>query len=332
MAKGTFKGCLTYKSGSMKDGSAGLFFSSSKTSGTNKGGTTLEAKNKSFDLSSTVTKDTNIYPYIYINSGTTFDNFTFYFQVVNSDTNDFDYEQYGASPSPDYPSEVVTVGQNGSVEIKVDNGLETTDTNYQSYTKVLPIQKEFVKIGDVEDTFVKVDGKWYEKHNIDKLILDGTESWEYNSTYSTFGTYGLFNDMESLSQLSSQSVTPVILSNFYKAITWKQMVAKEIGLSILLLSNGSNQTRLYSELTTVEDFKNWLAEKYTNGTPLIVYYILETPELIECTEEQSAILNSFYTYKGITNVSVDGIGTLKVNYKKDLETIINNLSATSVAE
>ncbi len=354
------------------------------------------------------------------------------------------YEQYGASPSPDYPSEIVTVGQNGSVEIEVCNGnildfnvaqnskvtvnddgtltingaggfslniapitvkagvnyyqkvelvsgdvsgvaissafmsfagsnkwisnnnfteVDLTEdiekktiwvnagatfkdavirlwTNtdqsdfipHQSYTKVLPIQKEFVKIGDVEDTFIKVDGKWYEKHNIDKLILDGTESWEYNSTYSTFGTYGLFNDMESLSQLSSQSVTPVILSNFYKAITWKQMVAKEIGLSILLLSNGSNQTRLYSELTTVEDFKNWLAEKYTNGTPVIVYYILETPELIECTEEQSAILNSFYTYKGITKISVDGIATLKVNYKKDLETIINNLSATSVAE
>ena len=31
------------------------------------------------------------------------------------------YEPYGAMPSPDYPSEIVTVGQNGSVEIEVCN-------------------------------------------------------------------------------------------------------------------------------------------------------------------------------------------------------------------
>lgn len=93
---------------------------------------------------------------IWINAGVTFEN-----AVIKlwANTDQSDFEQYGASPSPDYPSEIVTVGQNGSVEIKVDNGLETTDTNYQSYTKVLPIQKEFVKIGDYEDTFVKVDGK-----------------------------------------------------------------------------------------------------------------------------------------------------------------------------
>ena len=82
----------------------------------------------------------------------------------------------------------------------------------------------------------------------------------------------------------------------------------------------------------MEQFKAWLAQQYANGTPVIVYYVVETPELIPCTAGQEEILNSFYTYKNVTNISVDGIGTLKVNYKKDLETIINNLSATSVAE
>lgn len=36
-------------------------------------------------------------------------------------TVDKPYEQYGASPSVDYPSEIVTVGQNGNVEIEVYN-------------------------------------------------------------------------------------------------------------------------------------------------------------------------------------------------------------------
>ena len=320
LAKGTFKGCLTYKSGSMKDGSAGLFFSSSTTSGTNKGGTTLETKNKSFALSSTVTEDANIYPYIYINSGTTFDNFTFYFQVVNSDTDDFDYEQYGASPSPEFPSEIVTVGQNGSVEIKVDNGLETTDTNYQSYTKVLPTQKEFVKIGDYEDTFVKVDGKWYEKHTIGK--------GKYNPNNIGLNSSGNLRIKATLWGYDNKQDCNVLCKYFKNRYArWDD--GNEINNVIYgWSSNGSIGINFdKNKFSTIEDFKNWASE-----VGLEFYFVKQQPELLECTEEQESILNSFYTYKGITNISVDGIATLKINYKKDLETIINNLSATSVAE
>ena len=103
--------------------------------------------------------------------------------------------------------------------------------------------------------------------------------------------------------------------------------------SIILGRDTRHQVLIrYDDITTVDDFKAKLANWYEAGQPLTGYYILATPELIECTVEQEEILNSFYTYKNITNISVDGIATLKVNYKKDLETIINNLSATSVAE
>ena len=160
--------------------------------------------------------------------------------MIYEGTEDKDYEQYGAMPSPDYPSEIVTVGQNGSVEIKVDNGLETTDTNYQSYTKVLPIQQEMLDEDYISDK---------EYHN-----------WEKIDSY-----------------------------------------------------NGE-------EITT--DFKSTTGELTTGAT---VYYKLAETKELELTEEQKAVLNSFYTYKNITNISVDGIGTLKVNYKKDLETMFNNI-------
>ncbi len=237
------------------------------------------------------------------------------------------YEQYGASPSPDYPSEIVTVGQNGSVEIKVDNGLETTDTNYQSYTKVLPIQKEFVKIGDVEDTFVKVDGKWYEKHNIPIYIFTGNEYFIKVTNETTI----LFRTAIFSSKLYLNDNNIIVKSNIatgYANVDWKAHRTENV---VFGGANGYIQFVL-PNITTVENFKNQLAEKYANGTPVVAYYVLREPELIPCTAEQESILNSFYTYKGITNISVDGIGTLKVNYKKDLETIINNLSATSVAE
>ena len=242
-----------------------------------------------------------------------------------------DYEQYGASPSPEFESPIVTVGQNGSVETKVDNGLETTDTNYQSYTKVLPIQKEFVKIGDVEDTFVKVEGKWYEAHYHPKIVFDGTENILFNASDNVKLRVTL--QLDNLKENTNQSSTIDVLSNSFKGVSANNATTNLPINSISVISN----KRLFiilniSVFSNVETFKTWLAEKYANGAPIIAYPTLKEPELIECTTEQEEILNGFHTYKGITNISADGIATLKVNYKKDLETIINKLSATSVAK
>lgn len=222
--------------------------------------------------------------------------------------------------SPDYPSEIVTVGQNGSVGISVDNGLETTDTNYQSYTKVLPTQKEFVKIGDVEDTFVKVEGKWYEKHDIPKYIFTGNESFSRGSTRN-----GFYYFETTISDLAGKyAETNRILCNVAKEISSSDMY--EVTSQKDLIGTNSNKIRLMlNNINTVAELQECFAEQYANGTPATLYYLSTTTELIECTAEQESILNSFHTYKNITNISVDGIGTLKVNYKKDLETMFNNI-------
>ena len=44
--------------------------------------------------------------------GTTLNNQTIYYQILDTSVNDLTYEQYGASPSPNYPSKVVAVGSN----------------------------------------------------------------------------------------------------------------------------------------------------------------------------------------------------------------------------
>ena len=47
--------------------------------------------------------------------------------------------------------------------------------------------------------------------------------------------------------------------------------------------------------------------------------------------ETETILNSFHTYKNVTNITANGITKLKVNYKKDLATVINNIATATVA-
>ena len=58
-----------------------------------------------------------------------------------------------------------------------------------------------------------------------------------------------------------------------------------------------------------------------------VYYKLETPVDLELTEEQKAIRDTkLYTYKNITNIDVsDKLASIDVTYKKDLETMFNNI-------
>lgn len=223
----------------------------------------------------------------------------------------------------------------GSAEIKVDNGLETTDANYQSYTKVLPIQEEMLEGDYIEDV---------EHHGWGKYEITGNEDWKKSGNPNNISYYLIINsilvniDGNTFSPSSSESETKVaiVLSNHFKAISPNQLFEGSENGICLNWVGGEKQMRLGfgldSDINTVDKLKAWLKSLYDAGTPVIVYYKLATPKALELTEEQKAILNSFYTYKGITNISVDGIGTLKVNYKKDLETIINNLSATSVAE
>ena len=197
-----------------------------------------------------------------------------------------------------------------------------TATNYiehESYTKVLPIQKEFVKIGEVEDTFVKVDGKWYEKHNIKKLILDGTESWNWHS--DGFG----FAKAVGISILPNDKV--LAISNFLLGIQIGSngtYYKDKDNVIFSWMSGNLICLKAINKFTDVEMLKAWLAEQYNAGTPVIVYYVLSEPELIECTAEQEEILNSFYTYKGVTNVSMSGIGKIKIIYKQDQQTINKN--------
>lgn len=238
------------------------------------------------------------------------------------------FEPYGATPSPDYPSEVVTVGQNGSVEIKVDNGLETTDTNYQSYTKVLPIQQEMLEGDYIEDV---------EHHGWGKYEITGNENWKKSGNQNNISYYLIINSI--LVNIDGNTIPPsssggetkvaIVLSNHFKAISLNQLFEGSENGICLNWYGGEKQMRLGfgldSDINTVDKLKAWLKSLYDAGTPVIVYYKLATPKSLELTEDQKSVLNSFYTYKGITNISVDGIGTLKVNYKKDLETMFNNI-------
>lgn len=86
---------------------------------------------------------------------------------------------------------------------------------------------------------------------------------------------------------------------------------------------GATKDRIYfknSSLKTLDDWKNF----FKNNDVMLAYEVEE--EIIPYTPEQQAVIDKIlYTYKNVTNISVDNdLAILDITYKKDIETMFNN--------
>ena len=97
------------------------------------------------------------------------------------------------------------------------------------------------------------------------------------------------------------------------------------GWQIALRQDGS-YTYLRLLTTGIEDTK--ALETFLQNNNAIVEYPLAKEEIIPYTPEQQAVIDKIlYTYKNVTNISVDNeLATLDITYKKDIETMFNNQS------
>lgn len=208
---------------------------------------------------------------------------------------------------------------NITIDIQVEiNNSATNIVEHKGNIYDLPLQKSFYKIDNYSDIFVKEDEKWYEKHYIKELSLTGddSETWTAKIT-DTFSKYQWSRALsDKLNILNSQ-----IFCTHFKQIT----VAQSDALNIEGIANGLypdySLMIVTDKIKSLADFKTKLKELYESGNPIKIYYILKTPELIECTEEQTQILeqlNNLYLYEGINYLySTDEISPIfKVFYDK----------------
>lgn len=183
-----------------------------------------------------------------------------------------------------------------NVQIEIaDEATEFVENEVNTYT--IPIQKPFYKIGDYVDNFIKQNNKWYEQHYIKELILTGEEEWS-QSLLNSFPTFLLTIRTNMIKGKDG-------LCNYFKIYNsvW-QLDLEGIEFYDIHLNDFKFRINLgsNSEITTLEAWKAKVQELYNAGTPIKVYYVLATPKLIECTEEQTQILeqlNNLYLYEGI---------------------------------
>lgn len=201
------------------------------------------------------------------------------------------FKIYGNSKQNGTPSPL-----NPILIISIENPIDFTISNYDETKKQeieIPVQEPFRSIGNVRDCFIKQDGVWYEKHFIGKYVATGNEQ-------------------------VTKSLASTTIDRFFFNLFNENTINKNVGMSSHFRYGyntlytfhydlyNSTYNRVFCDFSnygenTVQSFKTWLSENNPE-----FYYVLLTPTLIQCTEEQSEILENLsmlYTYNNITNIT-----------------------------
>ena len=196
--------------------------------------------------------------------------------------------------------------------------VETEYKSHQSQSYTIDVQQEMLE----GDTFVRQDGKWYEKHCWEKMLLNGTEKAGVSGT-STNEILAIVYDI-------NNAVDGFGYSNCF-------LYSYQVELNKMTVYNDGKSLRVNvskMQFADLEAFTTKLKELYEAGTPVIIYYKLAEPTMLECTEAQSKVLDEIYskahTYKNITNISAESSEVnpiVSLKYLKDVETEHNKLQA-----
>lgn len=185
---------------------------------------------------------------------------------------------------------------NNYVNVAVSDG--NTTNNYP-----IPLMgNEIAGIEDYLDEYVvDKDGHCYLNKLMGKRVLNGSENWvihssNVNRTVFTTPIVGIENYIDS-------SAIPNLLCSHFISVsensTWK--------VGDISRTRTFNKNFIYLIVNpnmTVEDFKTWLSTHNTD-----VYYVLETPELIDLQTTVDLSL-----FKGVNNVSNSEDGYMTIEY------------------
>ena len=232
--------------------------------------------------------------------------------TITSSTDGFVYLRLAGGP-PIYTFDYVQV-EKGSIATEI---IEHAEKNF-----VLDIQQEML----TGDCFVKEADGWKEVHNWSKKELTGDENITIDDTYNGITQFRI-RDIADADYTGSDSSDINAYSNYFKGVAYQNSWTKDGSITVC---GGYNVRIMTSKYTTVEDFKQFLKEKNTEENPVYIYYKLADQIKLNCTEEQSTVLDQLSQirfYKGVNNIfTTENIALLQAQYGVDIETRLNNIS------
>lgn len=213
--------------------------------------------------------------------------------------------------------------------ISNENGTETQEFS-------IPCQQPMRSIGEIRDEFIKVNGVWYERHNIGKTVFTGrgVEAWAYHSSFKTFTYSSIISKFKNLKLPPDRNTIPEIKCEYFvPEKNNKVEAAIEPSDNVITLATqhsiDPNRTPIIrmTSITSTQDFKAWLQ----NNNLELLYVMTEPIDLI-CTQQQIAALEQIETattYKGITIISSQDLvpAYIEISYIKDLQLVADDLTS-----
>jgi len=178
------------------------------------------------------------------------------------------------------------------------------------------VQQPMRSIGDVRDGFVKVDGNWYERHYIGRYIFTGEENFNVKNIEDENILFQLdFSFAKNNSEVLCNNLKKInnIWANNIEGI---EIADKKLRIRI----NKKSLTDITTKDKATASFKSYLAERYVNGNPVYVNYLLADPLDLPCTPEQVEQLENLpSTYKDFTIIQSEDEtpAYLKIQYYKE---------------
>ena len=245
-------------------------------------------------------------------------------------------------------------------ELKIkyyDIMLSNYDVDYAEHKEdsvVLPIQEEMCALKVHEnnqnynyiakdgtkyicDEIIKKNNKYYYRKWIDSLDTTSAKSAMVRTATNNVSInyfvedllHSVWNVMTSFARCNKfKQCTPSLIDKENSFAIWNGN--KNIAITIdnsCLEDVSTNEKALESWNKLI---KKWEAE----GTALKLIYCRENPKDIEITSSDTIQalekLDKLKTYKNITNITTDSIAILDVDYKKDLETLLNQVNQALV--
>lgn len=190
---------------------------------------------------------------------------------------------------------------------------------HTSQTAIMPVQQEMLQGDYIEDV---------EHHEWGKYIFTGKETIENigKSGDITFFKTSLSN-LSDFNYIDDNTVN--YMCTHFKAIK----VADRFQNNTFFINIEKKVSLCSQEITTIDALKAYLKARYDANDPVVIYYKLANAIDLELTEAQKAVREQkLHTYKNITNINLsDELASIDVTYKKDLDTILNNLQAQIIA-
>lgn len=244
----------------------------------------------------TLKEDAEVFAQISATNTREYTNCTFYTMIRLASDTDSTYEPYKETQAT-IPTE------NGLAGIPVDSGGNYTDQDGQQW-----ICDEIVKFEDGSGEYVQ---------RIGSKVFDGSESW-----IASTSQYSYLNRVV-ISEMFNKTDNP-ILCNLYQQNAAGRVWGENYERSI---SQYLNEFRIYDRNYNTSDITPWktfLSEQYTNGNPLTVFFELAEPIRTPLTAEQIAEIEKLYTFYPVTHISNDFDAGMKVKYKADAKSYIDN--------